>query len=145
MNKSNNYLIRSVWSPAVPGSENGERGRQLSGGTRETEWGGGKIFQEFYKNISDQKIIFGGTSAGGRGSMVLVDFLHDLVHDSTIIYGLHDSGAYQGEVSIKVYGSPDTIQTLSPTTTTTPSALSAWTPSISTNLPSGRGSKISPL
>ena len=59
------------------------------------------------KNISDQKIIFGGTSAGGRGSMVLVDFLHNLVHDSTIIYGLHDSGAYQGEVSIKVYSSLD--------------------------------------
>ena len=40
--------------------------------------------------------------------MVLVDFLHNLVHDSTIIYGIHDSGAYQGEVSIKVYSSPDT-------------------------------------
>ena len=66
-----------------------------------------KIFQDLDKNISDQKIIFGGTSAGGRGSMVLVDFLHNLVHDSTIIYGLHDSGAYQGKVSIKVYSSLD--------------------------------------
>ena len=43
----------------------------------------------------NQEIIFGGTSAGGRGSMVLVDFIHELVHESTIIYGLHDSGAYQ--------------------------------------------------
>ena len=57
----------------------------------------GKIFESVSnKNISDQKIIFGGTSAGGRGSMVLVDHLHDLLDDSTMIYGLHDSGAYQG-------------------------------------------------
>ena len=62
-----------------------------------------KYFRIFHKNISDQKIIFGGTSAGGRGSMVLVDFLHDHLHDSTIVYGLHDSGAYQGEYCIKCY------------------------------------------
>lgn len=43
----------------------------------------------------NQRIIFGGTSAGGRGSMVLVDHLHDLLHPSAHIYGLHDSGAYQ--------------------------------------------------
>ena len=43
----------------------------------------------------DQKIIFGGTSAGGRGSMVLIDHLHDLLHPSSRVYGLHDSGAYQ--------------------------------------------------
>ena len=62
-----------------------------------------KYFRKFHKNISDQKIIFGGTSAGGRGSMVLVDFLHDHLHDSTIVYGLHDSGAYQGECCIKYF------------------------------------------
>jgi len=43
----------------------------------------------------NQRIIFGGTSAGGRGSMVLVDFIHELVHKSSAVYGLHDSGAYQ--------------------------------------------------
>jgi len=43
----------------------------------------------------NQRIIFGGTSAGGRGSMVLVDFIHELVHETSTIYGLHDSGAYQ--------------------------------------------------
>ena len=43
----------------------------------------------------NQKIVFGGTSAGGRGSMVLVDHLHDLLHPSSRVYGLHDSGAYQ--------------------------------------------------
>jgi len=43
----------------------------------------------------NQEIIFGGCSAGGRGSMVLVDFVSELVHESTNIYGLHDSGAYQ--------------------------------------------------
>ena len=60
----------------------------------------GKFFQNVSnKNISDQKIIFGGTSAGGRGSMVLVDHLHELLDDSTMIYGLHDSGAYQGPPS----------------------------------------------
>ena len=58
----------------------------------------GKIFQNVSnQNISGQEIIFGGTSAGGRGSMVLVDHLHELLDDTTMIYGLHDSGAYQGD------------------------------------------------
>ena len=43
----------------------------------------------------NQKILFGGTSAGGRGSMVLIDHLHDLVHDTTKIYGVHDSSGYE--------------------------------------------------
>ena len=47
------------------------------------------------KRKENQEIIFGGTSAGGRGSMVLVDFIHELVHESSTVYGLHDSGAYQ--------------------------------------------------
>ncbi|XP_023340527.1 palmitoleoyl-protein carboxylesterase NOTUM isoform X3 [Eurytemora carolleeae] len=51
--------------------------------------------EELVGNKPDQEILFGGTSAGGRGSMVLIDFIHDLVHDTTTIRGVHDSGAYQ--------------------------------------------------
>jgi len=60
---------------------------------------GRRLAREAVKQLvgmrENQEIIFGGLSAGGRGSMVLVDFIHELVHHSTTIYGLHDSGAYQ--------------------------------------------------
>ena len=42
----------------------------------------------------NQTIIFGGTSAGGRGSMVTIDLLVRLLPPSTKVYGLHDSGNY---------------------------------------------------
>jgi hypothetical protein len=43
----------------------------------------------------DQEILFGGTSAGGRGSMVLIDHLAALLHPGTSLWGLHDSGTIQ--------------------------------------------------
>lgn len=42
----------------------------------------------------NQTVLFGGTSAGGRGSMVTIDFLAELLHPSTTLRGLHDSGNY---------------------------------------------------
>jgi len=60
---------------------------------------GRRLAREAVKRLvgmkENQEVIFGGTSAGGRGSMVLVDFIQELVHESSTIYGLHDSGAYQ--------------------------------------------------
>jgi len=53
------------------------------------------ISQLVGKEKMDQTIIFGGTSAGGRGSMVLIDHLQELLHPSTRVFGVHDSGAYQ--------------------------------------------------
>lgn len=40
-------------------------------------------------------MLFGGTSAGGRGSMVLIDYLHEVLGPNTKLWGVHDSGAYQ--------------------------------------------------
>ena len=45
-------------------------------------------------NKPNQTVIFGGLSAGGRGSMVTIDALRDLLPASTVLYGLHDSGNY---------------------------------------------------
>jgi len=60
---------------------------------------GRRLAREAVKQLvgrkENQRIVFGGTSAGGRGSMVLVDFIQELLHESTTVYGLHDSGAYQ--------------------------------------------------
>ena len=82
-------MARQAVSSLVGKDRKGESNRQRAGEN---------ISDKFcIKNISDQKIIFGGTSAGGRGSMVLVDHLHELLDDSAMIYGLHDSGAYQGQ------------------------------------------------
>jgi len=54
-----------------------------------------KAVEQLVGEREDQVVLFGGTSAGGRGSMVLVDFLQELLHPSTEVRGLHDSGAYQ--------------------------------------------------
>lgn len=45
-------------------------------------------------NKTDQFIIFGGLSAGGRGSMVTIDNLKKMLHPSNTLIGLHDSGNY---------------------------------------------------
>ena len=71
-----------------------------------------KAVEQLVGGRENQVVLFGGTSAGGRGSMVslvninnvtmivvsfqvLVDFLQELLHPSTEVRGLHDSGAYQ--------------------------------------------------
>ena len=54
-----------------------------------------RAVQQLVGEKEGQSLLFGGTSAGGRGSMVLVDFLQELLHPSTVVRGLHDSGAYQ--------------------------------------------------
>ena len=43
---------------------------------------------------TNQTVIFGGCSAGGRGSMVTIDALRSLLHPSNNLIGLHDSGDY---------------------------------------------------
>ncbi len=43
---------------------------------------------------SNQLVIFGGLSAGGRGSMVTIDALRPLLPATTTLIGLHDSGNY---------------------------------------------------
>ena len=43
----------------------------------------------------DQTIIFGGLSAGGRGAVITIDEIKDLVHTSTTIRGLIDSAGYE--------------------------------------------------
>ena len=40
-------------------------------------------------------VLFGGFSAGARGAMVTIDFLHEVLPPSTTIKGFMDSGAYQ--------------------------------------------------
>ena len=42
----------------------------------------------------NQIVIFGGLSAGARGSMVTIDLLAKFLPNSTTLYGLHDSGNY---------------------------------------------------
>ena len=42
----------------------------------------------------NQTVIFGGTSAGGRGSMVTIDNLAPFLPKSTKLFGLHDSADY---------------------------------------------------
>jgi len=42
----------------------------------------------------NQIVLFGGNSAGGRGSMVTIDALRKLLPETTQLYGLHDSGDY---------------------------------------------------
>ena len=43
----------------------------------------------------DQTIVFGGLSAGGRGAVITIDQIKDLVHPSTTIRGLIDSAGYE--------------------------------------------------
>ena len=43
----------------------------------------------------DQTIVFGGLSAGGRGAVITIDEVKDLVHTSTTIRGLIDSAGYE--------------------------------------------------
>ena len=49
---------------------------------------------ELVGDLEDQTVIFGGFSAGGRGSMVTIDQLRSLLPASTKLYGTHDSPAY---------------------------------------------------
>ena len=43
----------------------------------------------------NQTIVFGGLSAGGRGAVITIDQIRDLVHPSTTIRGLIDSAGYE--------------------------------------------------
>ena len=43
----------------------------------------------------DQTIVFGGLSAGGRGAVITIDQIRDLVSPSTTIRGLIDSAGYE--------------------------------------------------
>ena len=55
-----------------------------------------QIFLDLVGGLTNQRIVFGGTSAGGRGSMVYIDHLRDNILDqSNYLVGHHDSGAYQ--------------------------------------------------
>lgn len=49
---------------------------------------------ELVGDLEDQTVIFGGFSAGGRGSMVTIDQLRKLLPASTKLFGSHDSPAY---------------------------------------------------
>jgi len=51
--------------------------------------------KELIGDKENQEILFGGSSAGSRGSMVLIDMLHEVVPSSTTIRGVLDSGVYQ--------------------------------------------------
>ena len=43
----------------------------------------------------NQTIVFGGLSAGGRGAVITIDQIRDLVHPSITIRGLIDSAGYE--------------------------------------------------
>jgi hypothetical protein len=43
----------------------------------------------------DQTVVFGGTSAGGRGAMATIDFVKEVVPESTVVRGMLDSPGYQ--------------------------------------------------
>ena len=43
----------------------------------------------------NQTIVFGGLSAGGRGAVITIDQIRDLVHPSTTVRGLIDSAGYE--------------------------------------------------
>ena len=45
-------------------------------------------------NRTDQVVLFGGLSAGGRGSMVTIDLLREVIDPSNKLMGIHDSGDY---------------------------------------------------
>ena len=45
-------------------------------------------------NRTGQTVLFGGLSAGGRGSMVIIDPLRQVVDPSNSLMGIHDSGDY---------------------------------------------------
>ena len=61
-------------------------------------------------NKANQTVIFGGLSAGGRGSMVTIDALKKLLPESTILYGLHDSGNYVNLNPLTSYYDPFMVQ-----------------------------------
>jgi hypothetical protein len=46
-------------------------------------------------NRPDQTLLFGGFSAGARGCMVNIDYLKEIVRESTMIKGFIDSPGYQ--------------------------------------------------
>lgn len=73
--------------------------QELTGELGTIQYRGRRLVREAISRLVGQKpvqrIVFGGTSAGGRGSMVLIDGLGELLHPTTKVWGAHDSGAYQ--------------------------------------------------
>ena len=55
-----------------------------------------RVFLDLIGDRENQRVVYGSSSAGGRGGMVLIDHIREnILPASTFLRGHQDSGAYQ--------------------------------------------------